>query len=47
MMSGGDLDGDQFFVTWDRKLLTREDISIQQPANYDNNDALVEKPSEY
>ena len=31
MMSGGDLDGDEFFITWDKELL-KMDINIQPPA---------------
>ena len=45
MMSGGDLDGDQFFVCWDKKLL-REPIRIHEPANYSKNSVRTDKPSE-
>jgi len=43
MMSGGDLDGDEFFVCWDDKLLSQS-IQIVDPAIYDQNTLKVEKP---
>ena len=34
MMSGGDLDGDEFFVCWDEEL-REQPIQIAEPAIYD------------
>ena len=42
-MSGGDLDGDEFFVTWEKELLSQK-IRIQEPAVYDKNNVEVDAP---
>lgn len=45
MMSGGDLDGDTFFVTWDKELLEYVlPESIVEPADYSKGEILKEKP---
>ena len=46
MMSGGDLDGDVYFVTWDRELLQYiRPQHILPPADYSKNELLKEKPN--
>lgn len=45
MMSGGDLDGDVYFVTWDKELLryiTPE--KTEEPADYSKNTLIKEGP---
>lgn len=45
MMSGGDLDGDVYFVTWDKDLLKYiTPDKMEQPADYTKNELLKEKP---
>lgn len=47
MMSGGDLDGDVYFVCWDQTImqhLTPE--SLYPPAKYTKPDIILEKPAE-
>ena len=45
MMSGGDLDGDTYFVCWDQELISQ--LSVDQmydPGNYDKPSTISEKP---
>ena len=47
MMSGGDLDGDVYFVTWNASLLGH--LSVERlcpPARYTKPDIISEKPAE-
>ena len=45
MMSGGDLDGDTYFVTWDKELLSYVKLeNIQPPADYSKCELIKEKP---
>lgn len=45
MMSGGDLDGDVYFVTWDKELISYINPSeIHEPADYSKNELIKEKP---
>ena len=45
MMSGGDLDGDTYFVAWDKELLSYiKPESIYPPADYSKNELIKEKP---
>ena len=46
MMSGGDLDGDQFSVIWDKEIL-KQDIKIHVPASFGKNEVAVDKPSKH
>ena len=47
MMSGGDLDGDVYFVCWDDVLLSHLSQSkIYPPAKYTKPDIIIEKPAE-
>ena len=44
-MSGGDLDGDTYFVCWDQELISQ--LSVDQmydPGNYDKPSTISEKP---
>lgn len=45
MMSGGDLDGDVYFVTWDQELLSYiTPASMHEPADYSQSELIKEKP---
>jgi RNA-dependent RNA polymerase len=45
MMSGGDLDGDVYFVTWEKELLSYiKPENIKKPADYSKNELIKEKP---
>ena len=47
MMSGGDLDGDVYFVCWEKSIIDHiSESSIKQPAKYTKPDYINEKPSE-
>lgn len=44
-MSGGDLDGDVYFVAWDKELLSYIDpMDIKEPADYSKSELIKEKP---
>ena len=44
-MSGGDLDGDVYFVTWGKELLEYVDPEdIHEPADYSKSEIVKEKP---
>lgn len=44
-MSGGDLDGDEFFITWDSEIL-KSKFEIYKPALYDNKSVRTDLPPE-
>ena len=47
MMSGGDLDGDVYFVCWNKVITDHIKVDqIQPPANYQKPDKINEKPFE-
>ena len=44
-MSGGDLDGDTYFATWDKELISYiEPNNLYPPADYSKADLIKEKP---
>jgi RNA-dependent RNA polymerase len=44
-MSGGDLDGDTYFVAWDKELISYIDPKIiKEPADYSKSELVKEKP---
>ena len=47
MMSGGDLDGDVYYVCWDERITSHiNQSSILPPAKYSKPDFIKEKPAE-
>ena len=47
MMSGGDLDGDVYFICWDQNILQHlTPESLYPPAKYTKPDIIIEKPAE-
>lgn len=47
MMSGGDLDGDVYFVCWDERILSNiPEENIYAPAKYTKPDIIHDKPAE-
>lgn len=47
MMSGGDLDGDVYFVCWDQRITSHiTNKTIQPPATYTKPDFVKTKPAE-
>lgn len=45
MMSGGDLDGDVYFVAWDKELVSFiKPENVHEPADYGKNQLIKEKP---
>ena len=44
-MSGGDLDGDVYFVTWDKELISYiKPENLYEPADYSKSELVKEKP---
>ena len=44
-MSGGDLDGDVYFVSWDEELISYlSEDKMEDPGNYEKPECVVDKP---
>lgn len=45
MMSGGDLDGDVYFIAWDKEMISYiKPENIKEPADYSKSELIKEKP---